>query len=482
MLIEKGTAMNKEARHFAKSILYTVTSNVLTLAISTIVVLVIPKLFGMQEYGYWQLYAFYTAYVGFLHFGWNDGIYLRYGGQDYEQLDKKLFFSQFYMLILFEIIIGLLIILMASVWITDVERNFIILMSVFSMFILNVRYFLFFVLQATNRIKEFSQLTILDRVLYAVILVIMLIMGVRDYRSLIYADLVARGITLLFTMVSCREIAFGKWKTFTFTFSEMSKNISDGIKLMFATIASILIIGVVRFFIERSWDIATFGKVSLTISISNLMMVFITTVGIVIYPLLRRAKREDLADIYRLIRNLLSPFLLGVLIFFNPLRYVLLLWLPNYADSVKYMAIIFPIVVYEGLMSLLVNTFFKTIRAEAKLLHFNVITLALSVILTIGSTILLHNLELSIISILVLLATRCILSELWITRKLGIDIRIEMVKEAIMTLGFVLTSWVLSPLGGWLVFTLLYGIYVFTKRKSLTQSVRQIVRMMKVGS
>ncbi|TXT18487.1 MAG: heteropolysaccharide repeat-containing protein [Erysipelotrichaceae bacterium] len=436
----------------------------------------------MQEYGYWQLYAFYTSFVGFLHFGWNDGIYLRYGGQDYKQLDKKLFFSQFYMLIIFELLIGIMIILMTLLWITDVERNFIILMSVFSMFILNVRYFLFFVLQATNRIKEFSKLTILDRVLYAVILVIMLVLGVRDYRYLIYAELLARGITLVFTMFSCREIAFAKLKSFTFTFSEMRKNISVGVKLMFATIASLLIMGVVRFFIERSWDIATFGKVSLTISISNLMMVFITTVGIVIYPLLRRAKHEDLADIYQLIRNLLSPFLLGVLIFFNPLRYLLLQWLPNYAESIKYMAIIFPIVVYEGLMSLLVNTFFKTIRAEAKLLHFNVITLALSVILTIISTIVLHNLELSIVSILVLLATRCILSELWITHKLGIDIRIEIVKEALMTIGFVISSLVLNPLDGWLVFTLLYVIYLITKRKSLKHAINEIVHMMKVST
>ena len=47
---------------------------------------------------------------------------------------------------------------------------------------------------------------------------------------------------------------------------------------MFANIASMLIIGVVRFGIERSWDVETFGKVSLTLSASNLMMLFINAV------------------------------------------------------------------------------------------------------------------------------------------------------------------------------------------------------------
>ena len=51
------------------------------------------KLIGVEKYGYWQLYLFYTSYVGFFQLGWNDGIYLRYGGEDYNNLDKGLFFA-----------------------------------------------------------------------------------------------------------------------------------------------------------------------------------------------------------------------------------------------------------------------------------------------------------------------------------------------------------------------------------------------------
>ncbi len=40
------------------------------------------------------------------------------------------------------------------------------------------------------------------------------------------------------------------------------------------------------------------------------------------------------------------------------------MWLPEYADSLQYMGILFPIVIYEGRMSLLINTYLKTIRKE----------------------------------------------------------------------------------------------------------------------
>ena len=48
---------------------------------------------------------------------------------------------------------------------------------------------------------------------------------------------------------------------------EASINLSVGSKLMFANIASMLIIGIVRYGISIGWDITTFGKISLTLNV-----------------------------------------------------------------------------------------------------------------------------------------------------------------------------------------------------------------------
>lgn len=84
--------MNNKAKILIKNFSFTLTSNIIAIAISTLVTLVVPKLIGVEEYGYWQLYLFYSSYIGFLQFGWNDGIYLRYGGFEYNKLDKKTLF------------------------------------------------------------------------------------------------------------------------------------------------------------------------------------------------------------------------------------------------------------------------------------------------------------------------------------------------------------------------------------------------------
>lgn len=90
---DEGLILNNKVITFVKNFSYTFSSNILTMIVSALVILIVPKLIGVQEYGYWQLYMFYSFYVGFLHFGWNDGIYLRYGGQDYKDLNKRYFFS-----------------------------------------------------------------------------------------------------------------------------------------------------------------------------------------------------------------------------------------------------------------------------------------------------------------------------------------------------------------------------------------------------
>jgi hypothetical protein len=98
---------------------------------TALVILIVPKLIGIQEYGYWQLYLFYSFYVGFLHFGWNDGIYLRYGGKEYLELDKKLFFSQFWMQALFQSIILLIMNFYFQIFVENTDRMFVLKMTGF---------------------------------------------------------------------------------------------------------------------------------------------------------------------------------------------------------------------------------------------------------------------------------------------------------------------------------------------------------------
>lgn len=473
--------MNIKLKYLIKNFSYTIFSNLILLLISTLVVIVIPRLIGVEEYGYWQLYLFYSSYVGFLHFGWNDGIYLRYGGEDYNELDKNKFSSQFYLMISLQVFIALLISIISIVLVEDANRTFILIMVAFNLLIVNVLSFLLLTLQATNRIKEFAKINIISRVAYIFLILFFLIVGVREYRVMIVADLIGKIFSLIYAISTCKDIVFVKINSIVINITEASENIRVGIKLMFANIASMLIIGVVRFGIEYSWDIVTFGKISLILSVSNLLMIFINATGIVIYPILRKLNKDSLLKLYSVIRDILMSILFIILLLYFPVSVILSKWLPNYADSLAYMALLFPISLYEGKMGLLINTYLKTLRKEKHIMRINIIILFLSIFATFLTTIIFQSLNATILSILFVITLRSVIAELYLSNLLKMSIFKDIFYETTLTILFVIIGWYVNSIAGFILYLIAFVIYLIIKRRDLISSVNIIKKYSESG-
>lgn len=470
--------LGNKAVQFFKNFSYTISSNFISLVISTLVVVIVPKLIGIEDYGYWQLYLFYASYVGFLHFGWSDGIYLRYGGEDYDSLDKKIFSSQFYLMVFFQLFIALAITIFSFIIISDGNKLFILVMVAINIIIVNVLSILLLTLQATNRIKDYANINIISRVSYITLIIMFLLFGIREYKMMIIADLIGKLLSLIYAVYACSEIAFHKFHSFDNSMRETVENIRVGIKLMFANIASMLIIGVVRFGIEYSWDIKTFGKISLTLSISNILMLFINAIAIVIFPVLRKLNKKSLPELYSIIRDILMVVLFIILLFYFPINVIFLNWLPKYADSLVYMALLFPIGVYEGKMGLLINTYLKTLRKEKYIMRVNIIILFLSMITTLFTTLIFNNLYAAILSILVLITIRCVVAEIYISKLFGISLIKDILYEIIMTIVFVYIGFKTQPNLGFILYSIALIIYLLLKRQDITTSFYKIRKYM----
>lgn len=464
--------MNSKAMNLFRNFSYSITSNLVSLLISTLIILVVPKLVGLKEYGYWQLYLFYGSYVGLMHLGWVDGIYLRYGGQEYKEIDKRTLFSQFYMLVAFQLILGVAIIIFAMYTPLDKSKNFILHMVVMNMFIMNIYTLLQLVLQATNRIREYAFVEMLGRISYLLMIIIMLVIGLSNYKLIILADIFGKFVSLCLSLYYFRDILILKTTSFYFSFKETFLNINVGIKLMIANLSSMLIVGVIRYGIEHSWNVETFGKVSLTLSASNLMMLFINAVGIIVFPILRRTDEEKLPRIYMVMRTFLMVILLGLLIIYYPLKSILSVWLPNYSDSLLYMALVFPMFIYEGKMALLINTYLKALRKEKLMLRINIMSLILSVIVTFITTQIFSSLDIAILSIVVLLAFRCTLAEIYLSKILNLSVLKNIFLELILSVAFILSSWFVNSWVTVLLYVLAYLFYLLIKKNEIIKSIK----------
>ena len=60
-------------KKFAKNVVYSILAQIISLAVSFVLTLIVPKFIDEYQYAYWQTYVLYVGYVGILHFGILDG-------------------------------------------------------------------------------------------------------------------------------------------------------------------------------------------------------------------------------------------------------------------------------------------------------------------------------------------------------------------------------------------------------------------------
>ena len=186
---------------------------------------------------------------------------------------------------------------------------------------------------------------------------------------------------------------------------------------MLSGIAPLLIAGIDRFFIDSHWGIIVFGKVSLALSLTAFVLVFIRQVSMVFSPALRCT--SDAGKLYAYINMFRFCFFLmpWTYLLMIPGKWLINLWLPNYAESVTYLAILLPMCIFDTKMNLVFITYFKVLRREKEMMYVNYFVLVFSAVLGAISVYFFNSLVLTLISMVVIGAIRCFVSE-WIVGKL----------------------------------------------------------------
>ena len=460
-----------------KNIAYSFGANLTSLCISIFMVMFVPKFLSIDDYGLWQLFLFYFSYLGFLHFGWEDGIYLRYAGKNYDELNRKTFAGQFYGIIALQIILAVLVSSIGQILVSDPVKRTALIGAVWLAPFVNFNNLCNFIMQITNQIKDYAKLLLTEQVVFFFAVVFfLLVFHWNVFRYMYYAKLFSVVGISLAGVYLCRRLLRPRFYPLKQVLAEAGENLLVGSKLMLANIASMLIIGIVRYGISIGWDVATFGKVSLTLGVSNFLMVFINSVSVVFFPIVKRMDEGQRASAYAVIRNMLDIILFAALIGYYPLKCILDWWLPKYADSLIYMSALFPVCVFESKVTLLINTYLKSMRREFLMLEINVVSVVFSLIVTIVTVGIWHNLDAAVFSIVLAYAFRCMLAEYHVTKLLGLDLKMDMLEDLLMCGIFIVSGWMFDSFLCMAVYGAAYAVFVLVHRRSLKQIIGMVRR------
>lgn len=473
--------MNVKVRQFLKNILGAVGANVVRLLISVIMTLLLPKLMGQEQYSYWQLYLFYGTYLAYSSLGWCEGVTLKYGGAHNEELDKPLLIGQVWMLLGYELLFFGGLWLVTSVLKIQQLKHVLLLLACASAVFDIVRYMVQSILHTVNRIPEYVRIVLLERLFYVGAAAIALLLGFDSALALILCEIIARFFSMLYSFWVIRDMVFTRPAPGKALVGEARSEISIGCKLLLALLASQLVIGIIRFAIEQKWGVLQFGQISLTISLSNMIVSCVSAIGVVIFPMIKRMREDQMERIYTPTRTLLSVGIWGVLLFFGPFKWILSRWLPQYAGALEYLALLFPLCLFESRTAMLTTTYLKAYREEKNILKANAASVALSVLAAAVTVFLAENLTLAVLSISLLCMAKAYMIEFYVCRHLRFPLWRELLIESALMALFMASGWYGSFLTAMGLYALGYVLYLLLERRLIAEGV-QILKSEMRGS
>lgn len=452
-----------------KNFLFLIFSQLVGLLFYIVISLVFPKMMTVENFGYWQLFLFYSSFVGFFHLGLNDGIYLRYGGKNYVKINKSLLKGQFVILAIAQFFIAAAFFLLFKITADEEpQRLFVIFYTMIFLVISNTTSYITLSLQSMNRLQDFSRVTLFTNALLVLSFIILAVYGQRTYEPYILVYLAAHGMALVFCIYLIKEVINEPFfiRRIPAYFHEIKKNVSVGSQLMFSTIASMLMLGIGRFFIEKKWGIIEFGKISFVLTITTFFIFFIRQIGIVIFPLLRNKKSEAQKSIYCHTLGFLNCLLFGVLLFFPLLEWGINFWLPKYSSHISSVIIILPVLVFEGKMQVLLSTYMKVLRKEKKLLALNLVGLLCSLVFAAVGLVL-DSLILVVLGMTVSIALRGYLVENFLSRHFNVYLLKQELFGLLLPAVFILAFLKLGNLYALGLYMILYLMFLLFQRNDL---------------
>lgn len=456
-----------------KNVSLSIFAQIISLFVALVLNLIVPRFISQIDYALWQTYVLYASYVGILHFGIFDGLMLRYSQYDYNQLNKNRISSQFQLIFFSNIFFSIILIIFSLFYLKNGDYLvwFMVALAIVSKNLFTYNSYLF---QMTNRINKYAQLVIIQKICYGFFVIICLIFNIHSFIFFCIADIFGDILSSIISVKANQGLYFKKNINFKGMVYEAKLNFDCGIKLLIATWSSMLLVGGAKLIVQWHWDKLTFGKVSFSFSVTTLFLTFVTAISIVLFPSLKRMKQEELPTLYKKIRGILSPLLIFMLVCYFPGAIILKNWLPMYGDSINYLGILLPTIIYTSKVSLLTNNYLKAYRKEKSLVLINVFSVICAFLGYFICAYVFNNIYMLFIWVLFTIMMRSILSEIIVAKIIHINLNEQYLIEFAMTIVFVLCVNIENTFIGMLIYFFIYCIYFIINLKEIKGIIKKI--------
>lgn len=465
---------SRQPSDLLRNFLFVFGSQIFVLAFGLIKALIIPLVIGIEDFGCWQLYVFYTVYLGIFTLGYNDGIYLKYGGYRLEDLPlDPLRTSNLIHVILLSL--GAIAVVFAATYLADPSRKFVFFAVAANIIVLGIIGNISLSLQAVNKLKGYAFLNAADKIFLPIVLAAMLAPGLRTFWYLIAIDLAGKFAVLTALLFRYRQLYFGPLARMAAAFAEFAENFRPGIQLMVANLSGMLVLGIGRIIIEYFGSLESYSYYAFAISLSNLVLLSVAAMSVVVYPTLKRQERASFRGHFESANLVYLIFALVLLTSYYAALAFILLVARSYEPVIEFLNVVFVITVFQGKMLFVNNTFYQALRLEGAMLRANIASLVVATGLSAIGYMLTQSVTAVAYATLLTMLLRVYASEIFLRRHMAGGRNNRPLLEVGVLAGFLVVTTFSPPIAGCLVWSAVVILVAFNNRKQISEIVEKIM-------
>lgn len=363
------------------NIIKVIISNIIFIIAGIFVGFLLPRIISKSDFGLYKIYTLYFNYLGILSLGIIDGIVLRYGGNDYENLDRSYFRGYFSCYFIVNILFAV-ITLIVSFFIKNLDYKFIILMLGIAILPCNIVSYLQQISKITQRFKEYSICRIIQSVANIILILSMFLLYKYDYKISYKFYLVGFSlINILFALwyiFTYRDITIGRQVDLTISIKETFSLAKLGLPLLLANLCSTLLLSLDRQFVSVLYTTEEYATYAFAYSMLSIVTVATSAISTVIYPVFKRTEVHKLEANYSIVCFTVLAFVFLALIVYYPLYYFILWFLPQYAESIMFFKIILPGLAISSSITIVMHNYYKVLDKNEAFFIKSIIVLIIS--------------------------------------------------------------------------------------------------------
>lgn len=315
--------MNQE-EELSRGIVSVLIANIINLGFNLLTNFLLPKFLSIESYADIKTFQLYVTYAGFLHLGYIDGMYLRYGGKEISSIDKKELSQDISTLRVFQILVTA-ILLVLGIRIND----FMLIAFGAAILPLNMATYFKFLYQATGEFNKYGKIMNATTIATFIInMVLVVFLKTNSSILIVFSYVVLDIIIWIFLEAVSKKMI--RIRLLCFSPKALKENIQQGFFLMLGTFSSILLTSMDRWFVKVLMNVASFAQYSFAVSMDNFLNVAITPITVTLYNYFcKESKQERIINI----RKYVIIFGTMIIAAAFPAKFVLEIFLQEYLDA-----------------------------------------------------------------------------------------------------------------------------------------------------